>query len=228
MYLNYSEKYCTSLQLRRNYDDSYIFTLLYTNPNLRIDCPLILRPLFQSPNLYKKQEVDEILKAKNEVQDMRNIKLDNPFEEFQYKMNYVMELKFPEFLSKTENLWYQFVKSKVFNSNKKDFDHNLVNQLVKTTDVIIRKLDKEIYLYSPVGLNRLLLNPNSTEINKVTMTHIYDFLKNLIQKLLDETENFFLDLEKINNPRHFLKTQRTDNTRYKYEEYKTFLNTQWT
>lgn len=223
MYLNYSEKYCTSLQLRRNYDDSYIFTLLYTNPNLRIDCPLILRPLFQSPNLYKKQEVDEILKAKNEVQDMRNIKLENPFEEFQYKMNYVMELKFPEFLSKTENLWYQFVKSKVFNSNKKDFDHNLVNQLVKTTDVIIRKLDKEIYLYSPVGLNRLLLNPNSTEINKVTMTHIYDFLKNLIQKLLDETENFFLDLEKINNPRHFLKTQRTDNTRYKYEEYKTFF-----
>lgn len=223
MYEDYRKRYYTSKQIREVYKGIPLDFLLYNIPEKVIDCPLILRSLFETHVLYEKKEIDSLLKSKIEVNEIRNVRFENPYEEYLHKVYDILEVRFNKDMKNTVKFWHQFVKDKLYMTEKKS-NPQKINTLVKSTEVLSSVLSQEIYKYSPVALNRLIFSDDLNEINRTSQRQLYDFLKNLLKNIEYYSVNNLLDITKINDPEQFSPRRIVDKSRYSFEVYKDLFN----
>lgn len=218
----YTENYYNYKQIK-NINSNYNYGLFYQAANSgRVStehCPPILRGIFASSSkLYKKSDINKLLKDHQENQQMTTVKMDSPYSEFTYKTEIIMKVSFSNNLLNTKELWYQFVKLQLQNKTLIN-SSSYINQLARTSLVLSSTLSKEIFNYTNNSLNLSFFNEN-IKIPISIKRIIYDFYKSIAQSVEEKVSSSNFQLKQINNPHKFSRHTEIDMTRYSYNEYK--------
>ncbi len=169
----------------------------------KINIPPLLKgkfPRYNNRIMFKKSDVDRELREIEIFRLKRNSIYDTPIEEFYYQVNSVYNLHFKNEVKNTEKYWYDFVKQKIAKT-KRNYSgtKSLVTTLVKSTELLVKNIDKEIYTYTANQLNLKLLNHNVAFTYRAV---IYQFLIKL-------SDNFEENNLRIYNPNKLINPYKT-------------------
>lgn len=221
----YENKYYTIKQVKEIYNRENIEQVVFYAANQgdieAIRLPPILKGILakqsSSTYLYKKIDVKNCIKKYEQDREMSKISLDTPFLEFLYKTETVLNVTFSEKLEETKTLWYQFVKLQLNNTTTINIS-SYINQLSRTSELLLTLLSKEIFSYSVDSLNMLFFNENST-IPISYRRIIYDFCLNVAKSLNKKLDKPRFQIKLLNNPHNLKEKRKIEKSRYSLEEY---------
>src|SRR5699024_604514 len=170
---------------------------------------IIIRTLLDSHVLYDKKEIKKLIKTNERNNELKMLYNDRPFNDYIYKTENIVKSTFANDAQETEQIWNNYVRRKLLNISDKQADSK-VNQFVSISKFRSQSLTKEIYLYSPQALNRIIFSPSLNTIAKTHQMQLYFFYKELSQKLNDTHGRKILDLSLINNPKYYNKIHSVD------------------
>lgn len=194
-----------------------VYNGVYSKEIERVSVPTILRGLYNSSlYLYNLEDIKSYLNRYSENVAIQKTNLESPYPDFLYKTEGVLKVRFHSYINNTKELWYQFVKKDLINFAQEDFT-SYTTVLSKITKNLAQCLEKEIYMYSSVSLNKLIFSQKSSFHIKHQVI-LYRFIQSIKQTIRQNniTTNYFGSL---NNPKYYETNRIVDTSRYSYEEY---------
>lgn len=78
---------------------------------------------------------------------MNSMSIEDPFEDFLFKVEQVLNIKFTKTQQNTKLLWYQYVEKYLLRTRMSDKNRItfLTNQFARCTEIIFTTFNKEIY-----------------------------------------------------------------------------------
>ncbi len=222
----YKSNYYTSKEIQKKFSDSFAQYIKGSEDKVRIKLtkvspPLLLVSYFGvQMKLYKKNEIDSLWEDYKLYLDMNSVSLDEPFEDFIYKVEQVLNVKFTTNQQNTKSLWYQYVEKFLINTRMTDKSRIIfqTNQFARCTELIFTIFDKEIYSYSGEEINKKFLN-DRIDIRRSYQRDIYTFLKQMLESFSLEGLPLPYNVDELNDPRSFKRIKEVVTDIYSLEEY---------
>lgn len=191
-------------------------------PVTKLDFPIILRGNlnYHSRKLFIKSEIDSLWDDYKLFNDLNSVILDDPFNDFIYKVENVLKIEYGESHFNTKNLWYQYIKKLLYETKMTDKARITftVNQLAKNTVIIFSAFKREIYSYTAKEINNLYLN-DSNKIKRSYQRDFYIFLKQMLMTLQTEGLPIPFKSSDLNDPKKYANIKEADKGIYSIEEY---------
>lgn len=223
----YKCKYYTYSEIKEKYDCQFAKRVIGKDEELRrpIDrkrVPIILRGHLGSSSkiCYNILQVDGLWHDYNIFEKMNSITIEDPFEDFIYKVEHTLKIEYSSEQKKTKELWYQYTL-KIFENTKisdKARITFMVNQYARNTEEIFNIFKKEIYTYRAEEVNQLYLNSRSG-IPRSHQSEFYYFLKQLMLSFRADELPLPFTGDELNNPFEYEKIKDIDTSIYSVEEY---------
>lgn len=222
----YQQKYYTIKEIKSimgNNISTSNFLYSYTlRKNIQLTkCPILLLNVLEKghgTNLFKKEDVHQYLLEYETNKNLTSIEMDNPFDEFIYKTEQILQVSFSKQLDKTKDLWYQYARKQLHKATRSQISI-YINQLAKISLCLADSLTKEIYNYPSPFLNKLFFEETS-DIPRTYQCILYHFCREVHVAIYEATQKPPYILEQLNNPNYFANQRNVDLSRYTYEEYK--------
>lgn len=227
----YNSDYYTSKQIQTKYSDAFAHYIKGSEDKVRIkvtkvDPPILLISYFGvQVKLYKKNEIDDLWRDYKLYLDMNSMSIEDPFKDFVYKVEQVLNIKFTEDQINTKLLWYQYVEkfllsTRVTNKSRIIF---LTNQFARCTELIFGIFSKEIYSYSGKEINDKFLN-DFDNIQRSYQRDFYNFLKKVLETFAIEGLPLPFNVDELNDPRSFKRIKEVFTGIYSTEDYHDLYN----
>ncbi|QTL52033.1 DNA-binding protein [Priestia aryabhattai] len=228
---DYAKYYYTSKQIQQKYNDSFAHYVKGSEDRVRrkidkVNPPTLLISYYGvQMNLYKKEEIDSLWRDYKLYKDMNSVSMDDPFQDFVFKVEHVLHVQFTKRQYNTKQLWYQFVerffiKTRISDKSRITFE---VNQFARCTQLMFQIFDREIYSYSEEDINYKFLN-DTLQIRRSYQRHFYTFLKKVINTFSLESLPVPYNIKNLNDPWSFKKLKETSTDIYSLEEYQALYN----
>ncbi|MED3180866.1 hypothetical protein [Bacillus thuringiensis] len=223
----YKQEYYTIQEIKLLMDKdgsttNFLYSYIPRNNIQPTVCPPLLMGVLKryngSKNLFRKEDVHQYLLDRKNSKNLISIEMDDPFKEFIYKTEILLQISFSKKLIRTKDLWFQYVR-KQLHATKNSNISIYINQLSKTSFHLADLLTKEIYSYSASSLNKLFFEENSN-IPRTYQRILYHFCREVYTSIYEVAQKAPYTLDKLTNPNHFLNQRDVDLSRYTYEEYK--------
>lgn len=227
----YNNDYYTAKQIQAKYSDAFAHYIKGSEDKVRIkvtkvDPPLLLISYFGvQMNLYKKNEIDDLWRDYKLYLDMNSMSIKDPFEDFVYKVEQVLNIKFTEDQKNTKLLWYQYVKKFLLSTRMSDKSRIIfqTNQFARCTEIIFGIFSKEIYSYSGNEINKKFLN-DLDNIPRSYQRDFYYFIKKVLETFAMEGIPLPFTMDVLNDPRSFKRIKEVSTDIYSIEEYHELYN----
>lgn len=204
------EKYISSSEekIRRPIEKREVPNMLIGNINYR------------SRMFYNKTQVDGLWIDYKLYNEMNSLFLKDPFDNFVYKVEQVLLVKYEKCQEKTKSLWYEYVKKYLSLTRIADESRILVlsHQFAKNTKVIFNIFKKEIYSYNANEINKLYMN-STKEINRTYQRDFYNFLKQMLDSFIVSGLPIPFNINEITDPKTYKSYKETDESIYSLTEY---------
>ncbi len=223
----YKQEYYTIREIKLLMDKdgsttNFLYAYIPRNNIQPTECPSLLMGVLKryngSKNLFRKEDVHQYLLDRKNSKNLISIEMDDPFKEFIYKTETLLQISFSKKLIRTKDLWFQYVRKQLHATRSSNISI-YINQLSKTSFHLADLLTKEIYSYSASSLNKLFFEENSN-IPRTYQRILYHFCREVYASIYEVTQKPPYTLDKLTNPNHFLNQRDVDLSRYTYEEYK--------
>lgn len=222
----YNNNYYTAKQIQAKYSDAFAQYIKGSENKVRIkvtkvDPPLLLISYFGvQMNLYEKNEIDELWKDYKLYLDLNSMSIEDPFADFVYKVEQVLNIKFTKSQQNTKILWYQYVEKFLLRTRMSDKTRIIfqTNQFARCTEIIFATFNKEIYSYSGQEINNNFLN-DILNIRRSYQRDFYNFLKQILETFAMEGLPLPYNVDELNNPRKFKRIKEVATDIYSIEEY---------
>src|SRR5699024_8317483 len=222
----YNKNYYTAKQIQAKYSDSFAQYIKGSEDKVRIkvtkvDPPLLLISYFGvQMKLYEKNEIDGLWEDYKQYLDMNSISMEDPFEDFVYKVEQVLNVKFTKNQQNTKLIWYQYVQKFLINTRMSDKTRIIfqTNQFARCTEIIFSIFNKEIYSYSGKEINNKFLNDN-LNVKRSYQRDFYYFLKKMLETFAVEGLPIPYSVDELNDPRSFKRIKEVATDIYSLEEY---------
>ncbi|MEC2390015.1 hypothetical protein BK709_01030 [Bacillus thuringiensis serovar shandongiensis] len=223
----YQQEYYTIQEIKSlmNKDGStsnFLYSYIPKNNIQSTECPALLMGVLEryngSKNLFRKEDVHQYLLDRKNNKNLIAIEMEDPFNEFIYKTEQILQISFSTQLAKTKDLWFQYVRKQLHTTKNSNISI-YINQLSKTSFYLADLLTKEIYSYPSFSLNKLFFEEKSN-MPRTYQRILYHFCKEVYVSIYELTQKAPYTLEKLTNPNQFLNQRNVDLSRYTYEEYK--------
>lgn len=221
-----NNNYYTIEQIKEKYSKQYIAVLKNKN-NMEIEykkLSVFLKNWLQSNggHVYKKNDVDSNWDLYFKKVTLSKISMENPFDEFVYKVEQVLNLKFPHNLAITKKLWYENVEKSLIKSNRSNI-RGLIHLFVNTTESILDIFKKEIFYYTTKEINNRFLNQNNS-VSRTQQRQIYRFIRLVVETFNLQNKSISIIIEHLNNPTKFNSINEQDTSIYTLAEYHEFYD----
>ncbi|MGA5776048.1 DNA-binding protein [Bacillus bombysepticus] len=222
----FNEKYYTLFQIKEKYGDSFAHYIIgdvdkIRRPITKINIPNLLLGYmnYQARKVYVKEEIESLWLDYKFYWQLNSVSFEDPFEDFIYKIEGILELTYKNSQINTKDFWYQYVKSFLYKTKmSKQRISFQVNQFVRNTCMIFEIFEFEIYSYSASEINQKFLNSNS-DINRSFQRDFYSFLKYMINSFVVNGLPLPFNIEDINDPRTYNNIKEVDVGMYSLDEY---------
>ncbi|MGJ9383075.1 DNA-binding protein [Salipaludibacillus sp. CF4.18] len=220
--------YYTVEQIKQKYNSKYLAVLKNKNNSLEIEykeLSIYLKNWLKSNggHVFKKDKVDSYWESYFNKISLNEISMENPFEEFVYKVEEVLNLEFPNDLKNTKKLWYENVEKTLIKSNTTTISH-LIHSFINTTESILSIFTKEIYYYKTAEINKKFLNPYNS-ISRIQQGQFYSFVRKVVDTFDLQNQPIQIVLDNLNNPSDYKTIYHRDSTSiYTVQEYHQFYN----
>lgn len=223
----YKSNYYTFGEIRQKYGKSFSNYVVGSEDKIRrvvnkkeIPAILVGNITYRSKQIYDKYQVEDLWKEYKLYNDMNSLSIDNPFDDFLYKVEHILKVNFKEGQENTKNLWYEYVKkflysTKISNKSRLSF---LTNQFCRNTEVIFKVFQREIYSYNAYEINNLYLN-NKNNICRSYQNAFYLFLKQMIDSFAVKGLPIPFSHKDLTDPRTYKNIKEADSGIYSLEEY---------
>ncbi|MGG0456767.1 DNA-binding protein [Bacillus mycoides] len=219
-------KYYTFSQVKEKYGDSFANYIIGSEDKIRrpvtkINIPTLLlgHMNYQARKVYEKEEIDSLWLDYKFYWQLNSVSFEDPFEDFIYKIEEVLEFTYKSSQMTTKDFWYQYVQSFLYKTKmSKQRIAFQVNQFVRNTRLIFGIFEFEIYSYSASDINQKFLNSNN-DINRSYQRDFYSFLKYIINSFVVNSLPLPFNIEDINDPRTYNNIKEVDVGMYSLEEY---------
>ncbi|MGW9019041.1 DNA-binding protein [Priestia megaterium] len=228
---HYTKNYYSSKQIQEKYNNSFAHYVQGGEDKVRrkidkVNPPTLLISYYGvQMKLYKKDQIDSLWRDYKLYRDMNSVSIEDPFQDFLYKVEHVLHVKFTKRQYNTKQLWYQFVerffiKTRISDKSRIVFE---TNQFARCTELIFEVFDREIYSYSEKDINQKFLN-DTLQIRRSYQRYFYRFLKQIIDTFSLKKLPFPYKISRLNNPRDFKRIKETTTGIYSLEEYQALYN----
>ncbi|EGP5192668.1 helix-turn-helix domain-containing protein [Listeria monocytogenes] len=222
----YSNNYYTAKQIQAKYSNAFAQYIKGGEDKVRIkvtkvDPPLLLISHFGvQMKLYEKNEIDNLWADYKLYLDMNSMSIEDPFEDFLFKVEQVLNIKFTKTQQNTKLLWYQYVEKYLLRTRMSDKNRItfLTNQFARCTEIIFTTFNKEIYSYSGKEINSKFLN-DTPNIRRSYQGDFYYFLKQMLETFTMEGLPLPYSVDELNDPRTFKRIKEVATDIYSLEEY---------
>jgi len=168
----------------------------------------------------KKNEIDDLWADYKLYLDMNSMSVEDPFEDFVFKVEQVLNVEFTKKQHNTKLLWYQYVEKFFLRTRLSDKNRIIfqTNQFARCTEIIFTIFNKEIYSYSGKEINSKFLNDTS-DIRRSYQGDFYYFLKQMLETFAMEGLPLPYSVDELNDPRTFKRIKEVATDIYSLEEY---------
>lgn len=146
----------------------------------------VLKRYNGSKNLFRKEDVHQYLLAHKNNKNLISIEMDDPFKEFIYKTETLLQISFSKKLIRTKDLWFQYVRKQIHATRSLNISI-YINYRSKTSFHLADLLTKEIYSYSASSLNKLFFEENSN-IPRTYQRILYHFCREVYASIYEVTQ----------------------------------------
>lgn len=227
----YKRNYYSSKQIQEKYSDSFAHYIKGSEDKVRrkitkVDPPLLLISYFGvQMKLYKKDEIDNLWEDYKLYRDMNSMSLEEPFDDFIYKVEQVLNIKFTTKQKNTKLLWYQYVERFFISTRMSDKSRIIfqTNQFARCTELIFNIFNQEIYSYSGSEINKRFLN-DSINIRRSYQRDFYTFLKQMLETFSIEGLPSPYNIDELCDPKNFKRIKEVATDIYSLEEYHELYN----
>lgn len=224
--VKYNKNYYTAKQIQAKFSKPFAQYIKGSEDKVRIrvtkiEPPLLLISYFGvQMNLYLKNEIDDLWKDYKLYLDMNFMSMEDPFEDFVYKVEQVLNVTFTKKQQNTKILWYQYIKKFLLKTRLSDKTRIVfqTNQFARCTEILFSIFTKEIYAYSEQEINNKFLN-DSLNIRRSYQMDFYNFLKKMLETFVMEGLPSPYNVDELNNPRTFKRIKEVATDIYSLEEY---------
>lgn len=222
----FKEEYYTFSQIKEKYSDSFAYYIIGSEEKIRrpvtkINIPTLLlgHMNYQARKVYIKEEIDSLWLDYKFYWQLNSVSFEDPFEDFIYKIEEILEITYKSSQMSTKGFWYQYVRGFLYKTkmNKQRIAFQ-VNQFVRNTCLIFEIFELEIYSYSASEINQKFLNSNN-DINRSYQRDFYSFLKYVINSFVVNGLPLPFNIEDLNDPRTYNNIKEVDVEMYSLEEY---------
>lgn len=219
------DNYYTIEEIKGKYSGNYIDFLRNNSKKLDIDyyeLPFYLKSWLKSNggHVFKKSDVDLHWKNYRKKVSINQVSLQDPFEEFIYKVEQVLKLEFPHQQLVTKFLWYEYVKKKLIKSNSNNITV-YIHSMISTTEYILNIFNNEIFKYTSKEINTKFLNPFS-KVPRQQQRDFYRFIKTVVETFNTQNKTIIIKIEELNDPTKYESLTEKNNSIYSLEEYHEF------
>lgn len=222
----FNNNYYTAKQIQTKYSKAFAQYIKGSEDKVRIkvtkiDPPLLLISYFGvQMKLYEKNEIDDLWEDYKLYLDMNSMSMEDPFEDFVYKVEQVLKVKFTKNQQNTKSLWYQYVEKFLLRTRLSDKTRIIfqTNQFARCTEIIFATFNKEIYSYSGKEINNNFLN-DILDIRRSYQKDFYNFLKQMLETFAMEGLPLPYSEDELNDPKTFKRIKEVATDIYSLEEY---------
>lgn len=227
----YKRNYYSAKQIQEKYSDSFAHYIKGSEDKVRrkitkVSPPLLLISYFGvQMKLYKKDEIDNLWVDYKLYLDMNSVSLKEPFDDFIYKVEQVLNIKFTTNQQNTKLLWYQYVEKFLISTRMSDKSRIIfqANQFARCTELVFNIFNQEIYSYSGSEINKRFLN-ESINIRRSYQRDFYTFLKKMLETFSIEGLPLPYNIDELCDPRNFKRIKEVATDIYSLEEYHDLYN----
>ncbi|MDQ0888951.1 hypothetical protein QFZ81_004039 [Paenibacillus sp. V4I9] len=217
------ESYYTTEEIKDKYHNRF-FNVLRHRPTEKVVIGIKEIPNYLSKSLktngafaYNKIDVDNFWDTYNEMMIINSVTMDDPYEEFIYKVEQLLGMNFSKDQLLTKRLWYENVEKVLINSRNNN-KRELIHVFVKITKRFVEVFKKEIFDYTSIELNECFLNPNGT-IPRNHQKQFYNFILRLNEAFLSQNKPMPFQIGELNDPLEYDKIIEQDLSLYSLDEY---------
>lgn len=223
----YKRDYYTISEIREQYGIAFANYIRGSQDKIRRpiekeEVPIILvgNINYRNRMFYNKFQVDSVWNDYKLYNKMNSLSIENPFDDFVYKVEQVLKVTFKESQRNTKSLWYQYVKKFLYETKLGDKSRIIfrVHQFARNTEMIFNIFKREIYSYSASEINKLYLN-GSNDINRSYQRDFYNFLKQMIDLFIVNGLPLPFNGYDLTNPKTYQNIKEIDTSSYSLEEY---------
>ncbi|WP_420974757.1 helix-turn-helix domain-containing protein [Bacillus thuringiensis] len=222
----YNNHYYTAKQIQKKYSDVFAKYIKGSEDKVRIKLtkvappPLLISYYGVQMKLYEKDEIDNLWEDYKLYLDMNTMSIEDPFKDFVYKVEQVLNIKFTKSQGNTKLLWYQYVEKFFLRTRMSDKTRIIfqTNQFARCTEMIFATFNQEIYSYSGKDINNKFLN-DILNIRRSYQRDFYNFLKQMIEAFALEGLPLPYNVDELNDPRNFKRIKEVATDIYSLEEY---------
>ncbi len=222
----YNNNYYTAKQIQEKYSDAFAQYIKGTEDKVRIKVtkvappPLLISYFGVQMNLYEKDEIDDLWEDYKLYLDMNIMSIEDPYDDFVYKVEQVLNIKFTKSQENTKLLWYQYVEKFLLRTRMADKTRIIfqTNQFARCTEIIFATFNQEIYSYSGNEINNEFLN-DALNIRRSYQRDFYHFLKQMLESFATEGLPLPFNVDELNDPRNFKRIKEVATDIYSLEEY---------
>jgi len=222
----YNNNYYTAKQIQEKYSDAFAQYIKGSEDKVRIKVtkvappPLLISYFGVQMKLYEKDEIDDLWEDYKLYLDMNSMSIEDPYDDFVYKVEQVLIIKFTKNQENTRLLWYQYVEKFLLRTRMSDKTRIIfqTNQFARCTEIIFATFNQEIYSYSGNEINNEFLN-DTLNIRRSYQRDFYHFLKQMLESFATEGLPLPFNVDELNDPRNFKRIKEVATDIYSLEEY---------
>lgn len=222
----YNNHYYTAKQIQAKYSDAFAQYIKGSEDKVRIKVtkiappPLLVSYFGVQMKLYEKDEIDNLWGDYKLYLDMNIMSIEDPYDDFVYKVGQVLNIKFTQSQENTKLLWYQYVEKFLLKTRMSDKTRIIfqTNQFARCTEIIFATFNQEIYSYSGKYINNEFLN-DTLNIRRSYQRDFYHFLKQMLESFAIEGLPLPFNVDELNDPRNFKRIKEVATDIYSLEEY---------
>lgn len=222
----YNNHYYTAKQIQEKYSDAFAQYIKGSEDKVRIKVtkvappPLLISYFGVQMKLYEKDEIDDLWEDYKLYLDMNTMSIEDPYDDFVYKVEQVLNIKFMKSQENTKLLWYQYVEKFLLGTRMSDKTRIIfqTNQFARCTEIIFATFNQEIYSYSGNEINGKFLN-DILNIRRSYQGDFYRFLKKMLETFAMEGLPLPFSVDELNDPRSFKRIKEVATDIYSLEEY---------
>lgn len=227
MYIDkYNNHYYTAKQIQAKYSDAFAQYIKGSEDKVRIKVtkiappPLLVSYFGVQMKLYEKDEIDDLWEDYKLYLDMNTMSIEDPYDDFVYKVEQVLNIKFTKRQENTKLLWYQYIEKFLLRTRMSDKTRIIfqTNQFARCTEIIFATFNQEIYSYSGKDINNKFLN-DILNIRRSYQRDFYHFLKQMLESFATEGLPLPFNVDELNDPRNFKRIKEVATDIYSLEEY---------
>lgn len=227
----YNKRYYTAKQIQEKYSDAFAQYIKGSEDKVRIKVtkvdppPLLISYFGVQMKLYEKDEIDDLWEDYKLYLDMNTMSIEDPYDDFVFKVEQVLNIKFTKSQRNTKSLWYQYVEKFLLRTRLSDKTRIIfqTNQFARCTEIIFTTFNKEIYSYFGNEINNKFIN-DTLNIRRSYQRDFYHFLKQMLESFAMEGLPLPFNLDELNDPRDFKRIKEVATDIYSLEEYHEIYN----